>query len=447
MDRRHHGLDFARRTRIMRTLGLSLTALSYGSVFYEQGASVFHWLLLLIWGLAWPQLAYSISIRTAKPQNTEKWNMLVDACVAGAWVPLLAFNLVPALVNNVYLWMSIWAAIGPRRLAWALLGALMGGVVSTLVVGFNFQPASSTLNIIATIPVLLFYGLGIGMMSYDINKKFLSKSRELADEVSRREVAQAAAQQARQEAEHAGRAKTEFLSRMSHELRTPLNAVIGFSDAMAVGITGELSEMQAGYVQDISNSGQHLLSLINDILDLSKVESGKATIDEEEVDVREAVQSALPFVREQAREAGIELFLDLPSQISLLRADSRKVKQMLVNLLSNAVKFTPPDGRVTVSVAEGNKPGMVISVIDTGVGISFEDIPKALLPYEQIETHQKNQGTGLGLPLVKAMAELHGGELNVESEIGIGTTVAITFPAERIVGQGRIPVRLLAQPV
>ena len=433
MDRRRQGLIFVKRLRIMRSVGLGLAVLSIGSVLYQRDAPMVQWLLLLSWGYIWPQLAYVISSRSGHRYRAEQSNMLADAFFGGAWVPIVAFNSVPSAILIVSICVGVLGAGGMGRLAKALVVMGLGGMAGIIVFGFDFRPESTMLNIVSTFPMLFLYSTAFGLMAYDITRKLTLSTQELAEEVSRRVAAQRAAQQARAEAEAASRAKTDFLSHMSHELRTPLNAVIGFSDAMTAGMGGKLNEKHASYVRDIHSSGQHLLSLINDILDLSKVESGKAEIDEQEIDLRDVIERSLPFVRERADEAGIELSTDLPSRIPALRADPRKVMQMLVNLLSNAVKFTPPNGRVTVSVEERNGFGLVLSVADTGVGMKPEDIPKALSAYGQVDNGHRHEGTGLGLPLVKGMVELHGGKLDVESEVGVGTTVAITFPAERIV--------------
>jgi len=230
--------------------------------------------------------------------------------------------------------------------------------------------------------------------------------------------------------EAASRHKSEFLANMSHELRTPLNAVIGFSEVLAEGMFGELNAKQAEYVRDIMESGRHLLSLINDILDLSKVEAGRMELELAEFDLASVVDGALLLMRERANRKGIELAReDVDASIPNVRADERKVKQVLLNLLSNALKFTPDGGRVAVRIAA--RDGMVaVAVSDTGVGIAKQDQQAVFEEFRQVGSAAKRvEGTGLGLALVRKFVELHGGCIGVESEPGAGSTFTFTIPA------------------
>jgi len=255
----------------------------------------------------------------------------------------------------------------------------------------------------------------------------------VTNDITERKVTEMLLKLAKDEAHAASIAKTDFLANMSHELRTPLNAVIGFSEALKAGIAGPLNDKQSSYVSDIRVSGEHLLSLISDVLDLARIESGKHKIEESQFDLVEVINNTLPFVRERAQKSGTELIVDLPDELPMIRADLRLIKQMIVNLLSNAVKFTPDGGRVSVSASASTLQGIVISIADNGIGMGTDEIPKALSPFERTKSGQGKEGTGLGLSLVKNMCEMHGGSLSLSSKLGSGTTATITLPGTRIV--------------
>ena len=231
------------------------------------------------------------------------------------------------------------------------------------------------------------------------------------------------------ELEVASRHKSEFLANMSHELRTPLNAILGFSEVLAERMFGEVNEKQAEYLQDILASGRHLLSLINDILDLSKVEAGRLELELGRFHVPTTLDNALILVRERATRHGITLTQRVDPGVGDIVADERKVKQVLLNLLSNAVKFTPEGGRVGVT-ATGAADDITIAVSDTGIGIAPEDQATIFEEFRQVgrDDARKQEGTGLGLTLAKKFVELHGGRIWVQSEVGQGSTFSFTLP-------------------
>jgi signal transduction histidine kinase len=237
---------------------------------------------------------------------------------------------------------------------------------------------------------------------------------------------------ARDAALRSSQAKSNFLASVSHELRTPLNAILGFSEALGSGIFGKLGDRQAEYIGDIHLAGKRLLALINDILDLSKLEAGKMELREELVDLSRVAADAARDLREASRVADVSIELDLPPMLSVL-GDQLRLRQIIDNLLSNAIKFTPPGGLIGVTVKRQPGGGTVIIVTDTGVGIPANDLARVFQPFEQSDSYlaRNNQGTGLGLPLVRQLVERHDGTVRMSSEAGVGTEVVVELPAER----------------
>jgi signal transduction histidine kinase len=230
------------------------------------------------------------------------------------------------------------------------------------------------------------------------------------------------------ELEAASRHKSEFLANMSHELRTPLNAILGFSQVLRERLFGELNEKQEEYLDDILTSANHLLALINDILDLSKVEAGQVELDVAPFSLREALEGGVVMVRERATRDGVQVALTALPDADVVTGDERRIRQVVFNLLSNAVKFTPAGGAVDVSAARANGE-MRVSVADTGPGIAAEDHKRIFEEFQQTQAGvEQREGTGLGLALSKQLVELHGGRIWVDSKLGQGSTFVFTLP-------------------
>jgi PAS domain S-box-containing protein len=255
--------------------------------------------------------------------------------------------------------------------------------------------------------------------------------RDITEQVQAEKVLR----ETKEAAEAANLAKSQFLANMSHELRTPLNAIIGFSESLELGVRGPLQPEQAEYVGLIRQSGEHLHDVINDILDLAKVDAGKFELREEQgVDPRSIVEGTVTLMRSHATAGGVTISTDIKKQLPLLACDPTRLKQILLNLISNAIKFTQPGGAVIVAVHGRPDGTLVFEVRDTGLGMTDDEIEIALQPFGQIDASntRRYEGTGLGLPLAKRLTELHGGSLQVNSKKGHGTTVTMIIPAARV---------------
>jgi PAS domain S-box-containing protein len=256
------------------------------------------------------------------------------------------------------------------------------------------------------------------------------------EEITTRKDAERELRVAKEVAESASKAKSIFLANMSHELRTPLNAVLGFAEILREELFGPLGDPRyADYARDIYDSGRHLLSVINDILDLAKVEAGHLQLDDQLVDVGNILATCSRLVADSASSRGVRFAVTYPDPAVTLRTDVTRLKQILLNLLSNAIKFTPQGNRVTLDSGRSSSGGFFFRIADEGIGMSAEDIVKAQQPFQQIDSSlaRRYDGTGLGLTLTKSLVDLHGGTLSIESTPGRGTIVTAVFPAERVI--------------
>jgi PAS domain S-box-containing protein len=277
-----------------------------------------------------------------------------------------------------------------------------------------------------------------GKPIFDATRRFAGY-RGTARDITERVRAERRLREAMAEAEAANFAKSRFLANMSHELRTPLNAVLGFSEMLERGTAGVLDRRQQEYVGYIRQSGAHLLDIINEILDLAKIDAGKLELDEEEgIDPRLLAESCIALLSESAAAGGVSLSIESEHGLPKLVADSTRIKQILLNLLGNAVKFTEAGGAVVLAVRHAVESGVEFEVRDTGWGMSAAEIEVALEPFGQVDSGlaRRREGTGLGLPLARRLTELHGGALRIDSEKGRGTRVVVSLPARRALSQG-----------
>jgi two-component system cell cycle sensor histidine kinase PleC len=325
--------------------------------------------------------------------------------------------------------------------AWMMAGGVMTHAVRMDAVDAFLWPAATLVAVGSLLwPPWPYRAIPILALAYAFMLRLLSQRLNAASTGALRGQYEKAAlaeqlSEANMEVREASRAKSEFLANMSHELRTPLNAIIGFSEIMAREILGPVGQARyRDYANDIQDSGKHLLGVINDILDLSRVEAGRMTLLEDEVDLASVIGGCVRLLSHRAATAGVAITVDFQAETPRICADEGRIRQIGFNLLANAIKFTPQGGEVTISVAPNDDGEVEFTVKDTGIGMRPEDIPIALTPFQQVQTGGvRNQGgTGLGLPLTKTLVELHGGRLVISSQLGQGTTVCAIFPLERV---------------
>jgi len=280
----------------------------------------------------------------------------------------------------------------------------------------------------------------LDQLNRHLEERVEMRTRELSRELERHERTEARLRASKREEECANRTKSDFLANMSHELRTPLNAIIGFSNILRTEMFGPMANAkQHEYIEDIHHSGEHLLELINDILDVSALEAGKLQLNEEPLDLCAVIDLTWRLVGTRAEDKGVQLRQNVPSTLSWLHADERRVKQILLNLLTNAIKFTPKGGEVLlIAQCHANSNGartISLSVSDTGIGMNENDVAKAMSQFGQVDNvfSRTEEGTGLGLPLTKGLVELHDGHMEIESEKGQGTRITVHFPKERTI--------------
>lgn len=378
------------------------------------------------------------------------------------WFYVLGSMVAGIFISSIAVWVGAMLSDIRGRLAETLLLVLgicamhftgMSAVtlVSDPTVGFGGNVLAPDMLAI-TIAAVALLVVSLGLVSAHVDQ---SRMRQSAAEMRRLETYIAELEATKRQLEitskelgmaaekalDASKSKSAFLAAMSHELRTPLNAIIGFSELILSEPFGAIGDARYnGYVRDISKSGSHLLLLINDILDLSRLDAKRIEFASERVSIPEILNQAKQMVEIQARQAHLELKVVVPQKISDIRGDARRLKQVLLNLLSNAIKFTPIGGTVSVTVTEAHD-GVVITVADTGIGIAENDIDKAFERFGQVDSRlaRRYEGAGLGLPIAKQIVESQGGSLRIQSKLNAGTTVTVRLPRNPIYQADVVP--------
>jgi len=455
--RQDHNVDVIRKVKMINVISivgiLNLVPLGYSA--FTKGD---FWLGFFDLTLAFILFGNQVHLRTT---GKYKWSTASGVVCTGALFFFLFYT--GGVDHSGHLWFYTFPLF-----SFFLLGSKKGTVATVMLLGvtmvfLSLDKGSQAeviyslrfkIRFVASVLVVLIYAYFFESTRRVAQEELTLKNAELEQKIAEKKRGEKALKEAMENAEAANLAKSEFLANMSHELRTPLNHIMGFTELVMNKNFGDLNEVQTEYLGDVLASSKHLLSLINDILDLSKVEAGKLDLELTAINLGELIDNSLNMVKEKAMKDGLHLSTEINGIPESLMADERKLKQILYNLLSNAVKFTPEGGSIsliseiasddklqamdlksqgTKKLETGTKNFIEISVIDTGIGIAPEHLERILNPFEQVDnsTSRKYQGTGLGLPLSRRLVELHGGRLWVESDgEGRGSTFRFVIPFE-----------------
>ncbi len=425
--------------RRVRSIGMPLVAvMAYAQIGAERPGPVL-WVALLATAFVWPQLAWLVSSRSPDGKRAELRNLLIDSFLVGAWAAEMLFGLFPAAVIVSAITTACLSVGGPPLFRRALVAVLVGAVLVGLSTGFEVSLGSSVVASGICLVCLFLFMSVFGLDSYVQTRRVIRARKEVAeqhamirDQVRIIERALQAALDANEDAKAADASKSAFLANMSHELRTPLNAILGYSeilteDARAAGQTAIVADLDK-----IATAGRHLLGLINEVLDLSKLEAGKTRLHFETFDIAQAVADVVTTVRPVVERNGNRFEIVCPPGIGEMREDTLKVRQVLLNLLANAGKFTK-QGVVTLEAGRATANDgdwVVFRVRDTGIGIPAETQARLFEPFVQADagTQKKYGGTGLGLAISRKLCQLMGGDVTLESEPGRGSTFTVRLP-------------------
>jgi signal transduction histidine kinase len=427
-------LNEARTLIRIYLVAAALLYLMFGFLDYVVGGSLVATLWFVRYAIVCPIFLAAAAMTYVPAFDTFAQTVLSIAMIAPGIGVVIMTAIMPPPFNSLYYAGLIMVVIYGSSLV--RLRFVNSVFISLLLVAL-YQIVSTLINPIPFKDYLnnnffLVMATAVGLFSAYIQEMYIRRSYKSQKVI---EAKNEAANLLLLEADKANKAKSEFLANMSHELRTPLNAIIGFSDILKRQLFGNLGDPRySEYVTDINDSGNHLLAIINDILDLAKAEAGKLTLQEEDIDLVRCLDDALRMCRGRAVTAGVNLNFANASESIYAHVDERLIRQIVLNLLTNAIKFTNEGGKVTLSIVAEHGHDIVIQVQDTGIGIAQEDIARVIRPFEQVETvlSRSHGGTGLGLPLTSKLTELHGGTFDIQSQVGKGTTVIVRLPAERL---------------
>jgi signal transduction histidine kinase len=430
----------ARINHVARTFGVAALIPLIGLVLHAQGrASLGLWALLLLWGLVWPQLAYALSRRSADAKRTEYRNLWADSLMVGAWAGTMHFSLWPTMALAMAMNLSAMSVAGPRVALWAGLGFALGMLGAGSVTGFALDLQTPPWPTAAGITSMMLVSSWLAYRCFVQGRLSVANRQLLREQKLQVEAQSAQLARARDEADAANRAKSLFLANMSHELRTPLNAIIGYCDlALEEAQEGDSAADLTADLRKIQSSGHHLLGLINDVLDISKIEAGQMTLHAEAVALAPLLEEVMNTVQPLALKNGNRLLLQVPAHTPLpatVHTDAGKVRQVLINLLGNAAKFTH-QGLIELRVQDADAhradqpPGLALAVVDTGIGLSPDQLARLFMPFSQADdsTTRRFGGTGLGLAVSRQLARLLGGDITVQSALGQGSTFTLHLP-------------------
>jgi signal transduction histidine kinase/CheY-like chemotaxis protein len=418
---------------IVRIMTYPLVAATIFSLFWIEGSPPL-WLAALAaaYGLLWPSLAYAIARNYRDSKNAEQWNLTVDSLIMGAWVAGMQYSLWPSFllfsgmhISNIF--------VGGTRLAVRGILALIFGILCVgWVIGFHPQFQAPLLTTWLSISSSLLFTTAFAYQMHAKSRQLTSSRRGLAARTAEIEDKNAQLAHARDEADTANRAKSMFLANMSHELRTPLNAIIGYSELLAEEAEDSGNKALVPDIEKIRTAGKHLLGLINDVLDLSKVEAGKMELAPEDVAVAELIDGVRSTVEPLVRKKGNTFDVECKAPGNMY-VDVTRLRQVLINLLGNAAKFTEA-GSVALRARRdqrGDGDWLVFEVADTGIGMTPEQQQRVFQPFAQADTStaRKYGGTGLGLTLSRRFTQMLGGDITLQSSQGAGSTFTVSIPA------------------